>query len=314
MRTGNALRSLLRYTFENYSELSNGTELMRLFRRDGSLYVYRTDEEFDADQYAWQLRAAHGVDFELLDQDAVASMAPALEKIFRRGVYLRDHGHCRNPEGLVEGLVDVAVSLGARVIVDDVRKLAVRNGRLEHIICRNGEYKADKVVIAAGVESSALVRSLGVRVPLVRERGYHVTFESADIPLPVPVMSAADKFFLTPMEMGIRAAGTSEFTRHAARPNRRRIKSLQDQAISLVPGLRGVKVSDWMGERPALPDSLPIIDSVPGAPSVFLAFGHGHLGLSGASTTAYMVSDMIERKVPRIDPGPFSVSRFRNHV
>ena len=309
--SAHALSQLMRSTFDNYRKLTAGSNAFELIQRDGSLYLYRSEQELRADAYGWALRQDHGVAFREVDAEYIAAKVPALSRKFKKGVLLPDHGHCINPGGLVQRLVDLAITLGVELIADDVRHIVVSGRRVTRLVCALNEYPVETLVVTAGVDSVSLARQLGIRIPLARERGYHLTFQDPGVDLPMPVMVAGGKFFITPMEMGIRVAGTSEFTAASAPPNAQRIGALMRQAAEALPGLNTATFTQWMGERPSLPDSLPVISPVPGVASAYLAFGHGHLGLSAASTTAYMVAAMICGEVPPpLDPAPFSARRF----
>jgi glycine/D-amino acid oxidase-like deaminating enzyme len=115
---------------------------------------------------------------------------------------------------------------------------------------------------------------------------------------------------LTPMEMGLRIAGTVEFGNLDSLPNFRRAHCLIDHGKDLLPALNTEPYSKWMGNRPCLPDSLPVIGPSPHYPSVFYAFGHGHLGLTGAPMTAQIVKDAFLGRKPSVDMTPYRVERF----
>ncbi len=309
-RSADALRHLMSLTFDNYRRLTEGSNAFDLIQRRGSLYVYRNGQELLNDKYGWALRQRHGVAIQEVDAEFIDMNAPALGGQFKKGIFLPDHGHCVNPAALVQQLIDQAAKLGARLVVDNVRRIVMTGDRLLRLVCDRDEYPIETLVVTAGVESATLARQLGLRIPLARERGYHLTFQDPRVDLSLPVMVAAGKFFVTPMEMGIRVAGTSEFTSATAPPNAKRICALMRRAAETMPALNTRVFTQWMGERPSLPDSLPIISPVPGVPSAYLAFGHGHLGLSAASTTACMVADMVCGDALLVDPAPFSVRRF----
>ncbi len=169
---------------------------------------------------------------------------------------------------------------------------------------------AERIVIAAGAWSVRLLEPLGIRIPLESQRGYHVMVADAD-PMPsLPVVSNYPKMYATPMEQGLRLAGTVEFAGLEAAPNYRRAQNFIPLAKEMFPDLTFGPVTEWMGHRPCLPDSLPAIGTAPAHPSLILAFGHGHHGLTGASTTGRLIAEMIANRRPCIDPIPYKPERF----
>ena len=150
---------------------------------------------------------------------------------------------------------------------------------------------------------------LGSRVPLDTERGYHVMMEN-NIDLRVPLLCADHKFSMTPMTDGIRLGGTVEFAGLEAPPNPKRWEIMAQRSRALLPGLKSEMRSTWMGFRPSMPDSLPVIGPSPRHANVYYAFGHGHLGLTLAAVTGRIVADMIANRVPVVEPTPYRVTRF----
>ena len=130
----------------------------------------------------------------------------------------------------------------------------------------------------------------------------------------IPTTDAGGKFIATPMETGLRIGGTVEFAGFDAAPNWKRADVLYDHARALLPRLSSTRSEDrytkWMGFRPSVPDSLPVIGYARRTPDVIYAFGHGHLGMTGAPMTAMLVSELISGMKPSIDLSPFSPSRF----
>ena len=166
------------------------------------------------------------------------------------------------------------------------------------------------VVIAAGAHSKGLASQLGSTVPLETERGYHVMLESPTVTPRIPVCSGEGKFFISQMEGGLRVAGTVELAGLDAPPNYRRADCLAPGAMRLLPGLRHGKVERWMGHRPSLPDSMPVLGRAPRYGNAFFAFGHGHVGLTAASTTAEIIADLLGGRRPYMDIAPFRAERF----
>jgi len=160
------------------------------------------------------------------------------------------------------------------------------------------------------VHSGELARRLGHRVPLESQRGYNVTFEQPTVTLSRPVLSGERKFFATPMDQGMRFSGTVEFAGLDAPPNYERSDALVTHAQRMMPELSGSNVTQWMGHRPCMPDSLPVIGRSPRFGNVYWAFGHGHVGLCGGAPTARAIADLVAGRTPAMDLEPYRIDRF----
>jgi D-amino-acid dehydrogenase len=186
----------------------------------------------------------------------------------------------------------------------------LEQGRVTGVATEAGVVAADKVVIAAGAFSAPFARQVGVRVPLISERGYHIMLPNADTGLKVNVNAAERKFVAAPMEGGLRLSGTVEFARPEAAPNWRRAEILVRQAAHMFPDADLSGVERWMGNRPGTPDSIPVIETAPRHDNVILAFGHGHQGLMGGSVTGRLVAELAAGRTTSIDLSHFRSSRF----
>jgi D-amino-acid dehydrogenase len=168
----------------------------------------------------------------------------------------------------------------------------------------------ETLVVCAGVHSGELAVKLGEPVPIEAERGYHVTYSDPGLQLPLPVHVSDAKVFVTPMEMGVRVAGQAEFAGIYADPNYRRADVLESHMKRMFPQVRTSDSTRWMGRRPAMPDSLPVIGASVKQKNVYYAFGHGHLGLCGGAPTGRLIADLVSGRKPAIDLSPFRVNRF----
>ena len=219
-------------------------------------------------------------------------------------------GHTVDPYRLVTGLAEHFERQGGsfrRACVDRI----VATARDRAAVEAGGEIRDyDAVVVAAGVWSKLLVAGLGYRVPLVAQRGYHVTFTNPGVALNRVVLPVSHPATIVPMAMGIRIGGTVEFARGDRPANSRRAEALCRHAKATLPALDIGERTTWMGERPCTPDSLPVLGRAPRHPAVLFAFGHGHQGVIGASKTAEAIADLVADRPPSLDLAPFGVERF----
>jgi len=186
--------------------------------------------------------------------------------------------------------------------------------RLVGVRCADGVVAADAAVIAAGIWSKPLAAALGDSVPLETERGYHLMVRDPEVMPRIPTADGDGKFVATPMQLGLRFAGTVELAGLAAPPNWQRARILLEQGRRMLPGLAKEhaeeRISVWMGHRPSLPDSLPVIGQSRASPDVIYAFGHGHVGMTAAPMTGKIVADLVGGRPAPIDIAPFSARRF----
>lgn len=304
-----ALEPLLATTVEQWRALAQWAGVPELIRQEGYVFVYESEAAFKADALGRALRQARGVAIEVLRGGEIREFDPALSARATHMVLLPEQGHCPNPLRLSQALAARLVEVGARFERHAALGFEFAGGRVAGVRTEAGTFAADAVVIAAGAHSGPFARALGCPVLLESERGYHVMLQ-APSPMPrVPVMSGEGKFFVTPMEGGLRVAGTVELAGLQAPPDFRRADRLADSARRVLADLRWQGETRWMGHRPSLPDSKPVIGRPPDVANAFFAFGHGHVGLTAAAPTAEIVADLVDGREPGIDIRPFAPER-----
>ena len=168
----------------------------------------------------------------------------------------------------------------------------------------------ERVVIAVGAASGRLSRQLGTPLPVEAERGYHITIAEPGVTPRIPVSNVDAKFVCSPMNMGLRVAGTAEFAGYDAAPDWRRAEILAAQVRSMFPGVNMEKVTRWMGRRPSLPDGLPVLGAAPNYGNAFFAFGNSHFGMSAGPVMGKVVAELVAGRTPHIDIAPFAPARF----
>jgi D-amino-acid dehydrogenase len=309
-----ALRALLAPSIETLLPLAKDAGVADLIHRKGHLWAYRTEESFRKDQAAWQLRRDNGVIVSELDADQLRQTEPALSREFTRGILVEENGHLGNPPRMVQGLAEQLRRNGGEIHVARATGFALEGGRLKAIRTDRGEFPCERAVVAAGAWSKPLAAELGDAVPLETERGYHIMIRDPEAMPRLPVADADGKFVATPMETGLRFAGTVELAGLDAPPDWRRARILLEQGRRLLPGLKKSypeeRLSLWMGHRPSLPDSLPCLGPSARSPDVIYAFGHGHVGMAASPMTGKLVADLVTGRAPTVDITPFRPGRF----
>ena len=309
-----ALRPLVGPTLSALQPLVRDAGAEDLVHRLGHLYVYRSPESLEKDRAAWDLRRENGVEVDAFDADELRQLEPTLSRHYVKGLLVRENGHTSNPLALVERLVEQFVRSGGELVRGRARGFRIEGGRLAAIETDDGDLAADAAVVCAGAYSKPLAAALGDRVPLETERGYHLMIRDPEAMPRIPTADADGKFVATPMETGLRFAGTVELAGLEAPPDWRRARILLEQGRRMLPGLAAShpeeRISVWMGHRPSLPDSLPVLGPAGATPDVIYAFGHGHVGMTSAPMTGKVVADLVAGRPPSIDIVPFSAGRF----
>lgn len=280
--------------------------LEHLLRREGQLQLYDSAASFRANLPGWEERRRAGVRFDLLDSAAaLAERQPGLNARFTHGGWTPDWVNVTDPAVWTRHITALATTCGAEPLLAEARAI-----RGNEVVLDSGTRRFDRMVIAAGAWSGPLARSIGLRLPLDTERGYNTTLPPGAFDLRTHLTFADHGFVVTKIGDGIRVGGGVELAGLARPPRMTRADTLLRKAAAFLPGLKTGGGQQWMGFRPSMPDSLPVIGPAPDAPQVVLAFGHGHLGLTQSPATAEIVADLIEDRAPAIDLTPFRPTRF----
>jgi D-amino-acid dehydrogenase len=309
-RIADALHPLLTTTLEKWRPLAEWAGVPELIRQDGYAFAYESEAGFLGDTLGRELRTARGVKIDVLRGGEVREFDAALSPAITHLVILPEQGHVPNPLRLSRALADRLRAGGATFVQQAAKDFEFRDGRVARVLTDGSPVEADAVVIAAGAYSKPLAARLGSSVPLETERGYHVMLKAPSLAPRIPVCSGEGKYFMTPMEDGLRVAGTVELAGLDAPPNYKRADALLPGARRLLPELRHGEVERWMGHRPSLPDSLPILGRSPRIPNSYFAFGHGHVGLTAAAPSADIIAALLAGRRPFIETAPYSPERF----
>ena len=309
-RIADALHALLTVSLDKWRPLAERAGVPELVVQQGYAFAYESARAFDDDALGRTLRKQHGVAIDVLTGGAIRDYEPALSPHVTHLVVMPEQGHCPNPLRLSQALAQRLRAGGARFAARTATGFHLVDGRVARVITDGEPIDVDTCVIAAGAHSNVLSSRLGADVPLETERGYHAMLVSPSVVTRAPIASGEGKYFVTPMEEGLRIAGTVELAGLAAPPDYRRADALLAKAQRLLPGLRGARVERWMGHRPSLPDSMPVIGRSPRAANAFFAFGHGHVGLTAAAPTGEIIADLVAGRRPFMDIVPFAAERF----
>lgn len=318
-RAGNAQRvqeivaaqvSLMQHAVRDWDDILAGTDSEHYRQANGMILLYDRPADFEADAWKFRERERLGLAWRPLPREELEAMEPCIR--LGEGVALFEPlwQHVTDPGGLTRRFADAAVEQGAIWLQDRVRAVAIQPSGVALTTEGGRVLEAERLVLATGVWSNRLLGQLGLRVPILPKRGYHTMFAEPSISVSRPVMSASRHVLLTPMQAGLRVSGTAELARLDTPPDYARARALIESARHFAPDLGGSGVSQWMGQRPMMPDSLPVLGPVPASPQVLCAFGHGHYGLTQGPTTGRIIARLAFGEDPGIDLSPFRVTRF----
>lgn len=296
--------------YDDLLPLLRDTGLEAELTEEGCLSLYTDEAEFRADREHIEILERFGFAHEVIGRQAITALEPELSDKIGMAVLFPQNRSLRDPYRLVVRLAERFAALGGQIDMGEVVDFARGDGIREVVLKDGRRIAADEVVICAGAFSGRLARMLGEPIPLETERGYHTQIMAPGISMEHSIIWPARAFMVTPTAGGIRVGGTVEMAGLDAPPDYRRAKVTVKRAREALPNLRCEDFTEWMGHRPALPDTVPILSASARTRGVFYATGHGHLGLTYAATTARMMADLITGAKPPLDLHPFRINRF----
>lgn len=287
-----ALVELNRGAVEESEALLGRAGIGHMIRRDPALYLYESEQSYESSTGHWDKRAEVGLKNTHLDGRDIHELEPNLAPIFPRGVLSHEWAIVTDPLEVVTGLFQAGQARGVvheRAKVDAVQP----QGDLVTVTANGAPRTYDAALIAAGVWSKPLAQALGEYLPVEAERGYNLTYPSRQGMINRPLVMADRGVVATPLSPGLRLGGWTELGGYDLPPNPGRWKKMREISDAMLPALEGAPANEWMGHRPSVPDSVPVISRSGKTPAVFYAVGHGHYGLSQAAKTAKMISEII---------------------
>lgn len=303
MHTKKSLELLAR----DADELGRPVELVR----QGRILLAANEDEWAEVQEFAATRQADGVETHLIAADGLRELDAAIGPGFAGAAYVPGDGHV-NPFLLTHAYAAGARRLGAeiRLHVEAIR-LEVADDAVTGVLTQTGQIRARRVIVAAGAWSSLLLAPLGIEIPVRPGRGQMLVTE------PLPPVTA--RVIRTP-QMGIRqdvhghvligsAVEDVGYNREVTLPV---LSTFCRLATAIVPALKDARIiRTWAGLRPMTPDSLPIIDTVPGIDGLVLATGHSRTGITYAAVSAWLLTELITEGRTELPLDPFRLERWQ---
>ncbi|MCP4206215.1 MAG: FAD-dependent oxidoreductase [Shimia sp.] len=301
------LMSHSRAALERQITATNGEDMMQ---REGQLQLYEGENEFRDSLPGWELRLAHGIDFQMLESpDAIAEIQPGLDPRFTHAVFTSDWMNTVDPQAWTQHLAKTFLDLGGHIETTSIHALQHHDSAAE-VQTSSGRITARKVIVAAGAWSHHLASTLGDKIPLETERGYNTSLPAGAFSLRTHLTFGGHGFVVTKINGGVRVGGAVELGGLKLKPNYKRADILLQKASKFMPALNSTGGKKWMGFRPSLPDSLPVIGHSARSNNILYAFGHGHLGLTQSAGTAELIADLVDNATPAIPITAYAATRF----
>lgn len=284
----------------------------RLWRDHGWVYAYREALACEQAAVTRSVWSRWGVDHAVLNADELRQLEPGLGAAYQAAVWVKDAWSVSSPQQVVQLYADAFVQQGGVLLKDECRALSpVAHAGWSVRCAQAGEQRFDQVVVALGPWSPDVLASLGLRVPMAFERGYHMHYGwSGGAALTRPVYDTAAACVLSPLADGLRLTTGVELTDRDAPNNLSQLELAEASVRSVLPLGDRLQRDPWRGSRPTLPDSRPMIGPATGHKGLWLAFGHQHIGFSTGPGTAAMLGAMVDGQAPPIATAPFSPARF----
>ena len=297
----------------DFEALLKPADAARLIRYQDTLRLYDDEQQYAAEAAERATKKAYGFEMKRISGDEVRELEPAVGRNVHSGVFHGGWYFVTNPEQVVKSIAADVMRNGGTIMADEVLALERSGNEIKHVrLKERGSQQVDRLVICAGAYSHLLTKQLGERILLEAERGYHMVLPNSGVALSRSLTYARIPGAATPMEMGLRLAGTDEFAGLDAAPNYARADALWKVFKTVLPGLRepDAQTTRWMGRRPGTPDSLPVIGPSKTATNVWYGFGHGHMGLTWGPTTGRLISELMTGVQSNIELSPFRADRF----
>lgn len=302
-----SLMAVSKAALERQIQAVNGEAFIR---REGQLQLYEGVDEFNASLAGWQTRQQHDVKYEfLLSSDAIAKIQPGIHPRFTHAAFTPEWKNVCDPAQWTQHLANAFEALGGKIAIASIDTIEANRDTVT-LKSNAVDYKTHQLVLAAGAWSKTLAQSLGDNVPLDTERGYNTTLPAGAFALKTHLTFSQHGFVITKIGEGVRVGGAVELGGLTLHPHFKRADVLLNKAKAFLPELNIEGGKQWMGFRPSMPDSLPVIGHASRSKRVIYAFGHGHLGLTQSAGTAELVTALINNDAPDIDLSPFSATRF----
>lgn len=281
---------LIRRATADHAPLIEAAGAGNLITRDGFVQAYRTAATMDAGaREAEYLEKEYGIGIRLLSANELGAEEPQLKRPMTGGVHWTEAWTCSSPGSLVAAYAALFEKRGGTITTGDAASLE-QAGAGWRVATQAGPLEASDAVVALGPWSQQCLTRFGYAVPLLRKRGYHRHYKMAT-PLRRTFMDVASGVVCAPMQAGMRITTGAELAAFDAPATPRQLRRAERTIADLFDVGEPVEAEPWLGNRPCMPDMLPVVGKAPRHDGLWFHFGHGHQGFTLGPTTAALLAE-----------------------
>ncbi len=307
---GDAMNHLTRASIELHRRWIDEAGMQNLLNAAGGLKLFRTRKAFAQQGLERELLESCGVSFTRLDAAAIHDLEPDLYPVFACGVLIDESVSLRNPEKLCKAYADLFSAAGGEIRRAQVEAIEPQAGQWR-IETGGGAELAGHLVLCLGAWTPELLGPLGYANPLAIERGYHtVLAPAAGKNLSRPIFDVDAGYVMAPMETGLRVTTGSNLTRRETAPTPTQVQRVLPRVREAFPVGEVLLEQPWMGRRPTVPDTLPLIGAAPRHDNLWLAFAHSHMGLTLGPVSGELIANFIDGAAQPFAVAPCDPARY----
>lgn len=313
LQGGRAIQALLQSSRLLYDELLSSTLQDIEWQSQGLLFVFRSQSALDhyahVDRF---LRREFHLGATRYDRTALLEREPSLKPVSVGAWHYPTDAHLR-PDKLMRAWRAALTAQGVEIREQcELRDLLADRRTVRRVITSQGQLLADQIVVATGAWTPRLCGLLRSPIAIQPGKGYSLTMPRPARCPRSPLVFEEDRVAISPFASGYRIGSTMEFAGYDTSLNPARLRLLRDTAsFYLHEPLAEPVLESWYGWRPMTPDGLPFLGRLPAFDNVYLAAGHGMLGVSMSPATGRLLTELICGKTPHLDPEPYAVGRYR---
>ena len=309
-RNAQAIAALLQNSRIRWEELSSQIGGQSNLKTNGSIYLYHSKKLFESGIKDINKRKELGLNADMLSIDELKKLEPNINLSEGGASYFPDGAYMSDPGRMVKLILDACVNKDCQVNKRAATRIERTSEGVKVHLDDHSEIVANNLVVAAGAFSKKFAKQVGDYIPLDAERGYHVEYDMDKPLLNRPCCNASGGFYMSPMTGRLRVVGTVELGGLSPIISKHRLKHLEKGAAQFFPNLGDVS-RVWLGFRPSIPDSKPVISQSSKGNDIVYAFGHGHIGLTLAPVTAEIVESILTKNKHLLSISDYSVTRFK---
>jgi len=290
---GDAMNTITQASIEVHKQWIAESNAQHLLNSAGGLKLYRTRKTFHRDQLERELLDRCGINYNLLEGDEIQHCEPDLKPVFVQGVLIESSLSIRNPQQLCKLYAQRFTEAGGKFKLAEVKSLRQSNSGWELLTGQDTE-TVPRLVICMGAWTPGIIGQLGYSNPMAIERGYHTLLAAAnESKLSRPIFDVDASYVMSPMEMGLRVVTGSNLVYRDTAPDPRQVARVLPRVREAFPVDKTLLNEPWMGRRPTVPDTLPIIGPAPRHENLWLAFAHSHMGFTLGPITGKLIANFI---------------------